>query len=84
MHAGGGKQHGRIVLRDKRSGWYYGMALGHKKVQIQLPEFFAGHGFHILKLLLAVKISYIEYSMPVRFVNETKGTPKRRGICRRI
>ena len=47
------------------------MPFRHEKVEIKLPKFFAGHGSHMIKLLLTVQISYIEYSKNRTVVNAT-------------
>jgi len=43
MHTGGGKQHGRIILRNQRSAVYQAMALVLKKGKIFFPKFFGGY-----------------------------------------
>jgi len=69
VHPRGGEEHGRVVLRDQGCGRNDGMPLRHKEVEIKLPELFAGHGSHMIKLLLTVQISYIEYSKIQTLVN---------------
>src|SRR3990167_5440325 len=43
VHAGGGKEHGRIALRDQWGRGNLGMPTGFKEAQIALDEFLAGH-----------------------------------------